>query len=208
MSNFDQFNLFEGHLKIQEFDLPGADITLYENMFGLEDSNRFYGSLLKTIKWQQDKIKFYGKIFNVPRLNALYGDTSKVYRYSGITLQPHPWTNDLLEIKNRIETISNVSFNTCLLNYYRDGNDSNDWHQDNEKELGEHPIIASVSFGETRPFQLKHIEHKHKKVDIPLKHGSLLLMKGATQHFWKHKIPKTTKAINPRVNLTFRIIKT
>ncbi|WP_299556245.1 alpha-ketoglutarate-dependent dioxygenase AlkB [Seonamhaeicola sp.] len=190
------------------FDLPDADIVLYDHFFSEETSDRLFKRLKETIKWQQDQITFYGKVFNVPRLSALYGDTNKDYSYSGITMHPHAWTQDLLFIKSSIESVAKVEFTSCLLNYYRDGKDSNDWHQDNEKELGENPVIASVSFGETRPFQLRHIKRTDlKRVDIPLTHGSFLIMRGKTQHFWKHKIPKTSRAINPRINLTFRIIK-
>ena len=194
---------------VNNFKLPDADITLYDNFFSLEESNALFGSLLKTIKWQQDQIKIYGQIYNVPRLTALYGELGKPYSYSGITMNPKPWNDDLLFIKNRIEEEAGVSFTSCLLNYYRDGRDSNGWHQDNEKELGKNPIVGSVSFGETRMFHLKHIYDKTlETTKIPLAHGSFLLMKGATQHFWKHQIPKTSRDINPRINLTFRIIKT
>ena len=201
-------HLFDDDVQSTVFDLPDADIVLFNNFFSEEVSNELYERLRETIKWQQDQIKFYGKIFNVPRLTALYGDSNKSYTYSGITMHPNVWTEDLLFIKDKIEVVSKVAFTSCLLNYYRTGQDSNDWHQDNERELGENPVIASVSFGETRPFQLKHLYNKEQaKVTIPLEHGGLLLMKGTTQHFWKHKIPKTTRKIKPRINLTFRVIK-
>lgn len=195
-------------MEITTFDLPDADIILYEDFFSQEESNALFGSLLKTIHWQQDQIKLYGQIHNVPRLQALYGDTNKSYSYSGIILTPKPWNDDLLFIKDKVEKEIGVVFSTCLLNFYRHGQDSNGWHQDNEKALGENPIIASVSFGETRPFQLRHIRDKSLETKkILLSHGSLLLMKGTTQHFWKHQIPKTSRPINPRINLTFRTIK-
>ncbi|WP_282136131.1 alpha-ketoglutarate-dependent dioxygenase AlkB family protein [Seonamhaeicola maritimus] len=206
MSN--QKLLFDDDNQKVVFDLPDAEIELYNNFFSNEESHELLRSLIDSIKWQQDQIQFYGKTFNVPRLSALYCDKNKPYSYSGITMYPHEWTPDLLLIKQRIEEVAKVEFSTCLLNYYRDGMDSNDWHQDNEKELGHNPVIASVSFGETRPFQLKHLHIPDlKKIDIPLSHGSFLLMQGKTQHFWKHKIPKTKKKIKPRINLTFRIIK-
>ncbi|MBC3757704.1 alpha-ketoglutarate-dependent dioxygenase AlkB [Hyunsoonleella sp. SJ7] len=190
------------------FNLPDAQICLYDQFFSKEESDRLYISLAENINWQQDQIKFFGKIYDVPRLTALYGDTRKTYKYSGILMQPHPWNEDLLFIKERIEKEVEAEFSTCLLNYYRTGSDGNSWHQDNEKELGRNPIIASVSLGETRPFQLRHIQRNDlKRVDIPLTHGSMLLMKDSTQHFWKHRIPKTKRDIGPRINLTFRIIK-
>jgi alkylated DNA repair dioxygenase AlkB len=110
-------------------------------------------------------------------------------------------------IKNEIEEICQENFTTVLLNLYRDGKDSNGWHADNEKELGRNPIIASLSFGAERSFHLKHNSISDAKLKITLENGSLLLMKGETQHFWKHQIPKTAKPIGSRINLTFRILK-
>src|SRR5690606_7620397 len=126
--------------------------------------------------------------------------------FSGITLQPHPWNELLLKIKNKIEPLCGVSFNSVLLNRYRDGNDSISWHTDAEKELGKNPVIASVNFGEERVFQLKHMETS-ERIDILLKHGSLLVMMGELQHFWKHQVPKSKKPMKERINLTFRVIK-
>ena len=194
--------------KKTKLDLPDADITFYENFFSPGESNRLYKNLTDTIQWQQDQIKFYGTLIDLPRLTAWYGDLGFSYTYSGIPMNPHAWNEDLLLIKERIEKQSGVEFSSCLLNLYRTGKDSVNWHQDDEKELGRNPIIGSVSFGEVRPFQLKHLEREDlKKIDIPLTHGSFLLMKGTTQHYWKHQIPKTSRRINPRINLTFRIIK-
>ena len=122
-------------------------------------------------------------------------------------MQPHPWNPLLQKIKSRVESVSETNFTTVLLNLYRDGKDSNGWHADNEKELGTNPIIASVSFGTERIFQLKHNTISNLKQNILLEHGSLLLMKGTTQHFWKHQIPKTSKTIGSRINLTFRVIE-
>ena len=106
-----------------------------------------------------------------------------------------------------METASAARYNSVLLNLYRDGNDSVSWHRDNEKEFGLNPVIASVTFGETRPFQIRHKFRKDvKKLEIPLTHGSLLVMGGPMQHYWEHQIPKTSKQILPRINLTFRPI--
>lgn len=208
MDSFNPPDLFStNEPETEVFNLPDANITLYKNFFTPEESNKLYNNLKNHIKWQQDKIQFYGKSHDVPRLAAWYGDRHKSYMYSGIKMNPHAWNDDLKFIKKRIEAQAKVKFTSCLLNYYRTGKDSVDWHQDDEKELGLNPIIGSVSFGETRPFQLKHLDRTDlKRVDIPLTHGSFLLMKGTTQHYWKHKIPKTTKNIKPRINLTFRII--
>ncbi len=161
---------------------------------------------MESIIWEQQSMNMYGKQIPFPRLTSWYGDNDKPYSFSGITLQPHPWTSELFEIKKGIEPKAEVTFNSVLLNRYRSGDDSISWHTDAEKELGENPVIASVNFGAERKFQLKHI-HTNERIDIPLKHGSLLIMKGEIQHFWKHQIPKTKKEIKERINLTFRVIK-
>ena len=188
------------------FDLPNADIVYYPNLFDAKKSNLLYEKLLQEIPWQNDTIKVFGKSHAQPRLTALFGNEGKPYSYSNIVMQPHLWNPLLMYIKNEIEEICQENFTTVLLNLYRDGKDSNGWHADNEKELGQNPTIASVSFGAERNFHLKHntLDAKQK---ITLENGSLLLMKGETQHFWKHQIPKTAKPIGSRINLTFRILK-
>jgi alkylated DNA repair dioxygenase AlkB len=149
----------------------------------------------------------YGRKVNFPRLTAWYGDTDRPYSFSGITLQPKGWLPALLEIKEKLETAAATSFNSVLLNLYRDGNDSISWHTDAEPELGINPIIGSVNFGQPRIFQLRHRETK-EKVEIELAHGSALIMRGELQHYWQHQVPKTTKSMKERINLTFRCIKT
>jgi len=200
-------NLFDNEQNIIKFDLPDADVVLYENYFSQTESNNFFEKLKNNIAWRQDKMKIYGNEINLPRLTAWYGENDKNYSFSGITLNPEFWTVELIQIKQRIEKIVNANFNSVLLNLYRDGKDSISWHTDAEKELGKNPIIASVTFGETRQFQLKHRNNKDiKTVSLPLKNGSVLIMQGSTQHFWLHQIPKTDKQLKPRINLTFRII--
>jgi len=188
-------------------DLPDAEIIYYPQFFDKEQADIIYTELLQEIAWQQDNITVFGKTHPQPRLTALYGNEGKPYSYSNITMQPHPWNTLLQKIKYHIETTTECQFTTVLLNQYRDGKDSNGWHADNEKELGTNPIIASLSFGAKRVFQLKHNTIADAKKSIVLEHGSLLLMKGSTQHFWKHQIPKTAKPIGNRINLTFRSIK-
>lgn len=189
------------------FDLPNAVIEYYPYFFNTEQSKMLFEKLLNEIPWQQDDITIFGKTHPQPRLTALFGNEGKPYSYSNIVMQPHAWNPLLMFIKNEIEEICSENFTTVLLNYYRDGKDSNGWHADNERELGRNPIIASVSFGAERSFHLQHNTIKDAKLKITLENGSLLLMKGETQHFWKHQIPKTAKLIAPRINLTFRIIK-
>ena len=189
------------------FDLPDAEVEYFPNFFDNTQANLLFEKLKLEIPWQQDHITVYGKSHLQPRLTALYGNEGKPYSYSNIIMQPHFWNPLTTFIKDKVEEFTNEKFTTVLLNLYRHGKDSNGWHADNEKELGRNPVIASVSFGATRPFYLKHNTIANQKLKIDLDHGSLLLMKGATQHFWKHQIAKTAKTIDERINLTFRIIK-
>lgn len=188
------------------FDLIDAQVSYVPSFIGFEEANELFDKLINDINWQQDDIVVFGKKFQQPRLTALYGNDGKSYSYSSLTMFPNKWNSLLMYIKEKVEEFMNVKFTTVLLNYYRDGNDSNGWHADNEKELGKNPIIASISFGAKRVFQMKHNTNKDQKFKIELEHGSLLIMKGTTQHFWKHQIPKSTKKVGPRINLTFRII--
>ncbi|MEM7486883.1 MAG: alpha-ketoglutarate-dependent dioxygenase AlkB [Bacteroidota bacterium] len=190
-----------------DLGLKDSDIRYYPNFLAHEKANTYFKTLKEQTLWQQDKIKVFGKTYDQPRLTALYGNNGKEYSYSNITMQPHVFTPELLQIKSIIEEEANIQFSTCLLNYYRDGKDSNGWHADNEKELGENPVIASVSFGAERFFHLRHQKDKSLKHKLLLEHGSLLLMKGETQHHWHHQIAKTAKKIGERINLTFRVIR-
>lgn len=188
------------------FNLPDAEIDYYPHFFSENEANALFQKLLAEVPWQQDNITIFGKTYEQPRLTALFGNEGKPYSYSNITMQPHPWSELLLDIKSKVENTTGHTFTTVLLNLYRDGKDSNGWHADNEKELGQNPVIASVSFGAKRAFQLKHNTVKNLKQNLLLENGSLLLMKDTTQHYWKHQIPKTAKPINQRINLTFRTI--
>lgn len=160
----------------------------------------------RNIKWKQDRIRFYGKLHALPRLTAWYGDQDKVYTYSGIKSHPEEWNEGLIHIKERVERLSAASFNSVLLNWYRDGQDYLSWHADNEKELGANPTIASANFGAERDFLIRRNCNQSEKLTIPLKHGTLLLMGGSLQHFWQHSVPKRTGVKQSRFNLTFRNI--
>lgn len=193
--------------KKQSLKLPDSDISYYHNFLGDEDADHYLRIFKTTVLWQQDDIKVFGKVYPQPRLTALFGNNGKPYSYSNITMQPNEFSKELLTIKKKIEQLCNVDFTTCLLNLYRDGKDSNGWHSDDEKELGENPVIASISLGQERYFHLRNKKDKKQKTKLLLGHGSLLLMKGGTQHHWQHQIPKTSKPIAERINLTFRVIK-
>jgi alkylated DNA repair dioxygenase AlkB len=187
----------------EKITMPDADVVYFSDFFSPSEANSLLERLKQEVTWQQEKINLYGKVHNVPRLTAWYGDPAKTYIYSGITVTTLEWIDPLLAIKKRIEDVSAYSFNSVLLNRYRNGSDGVSWHADDEPELGQNPVIGSVSLGEVRPFKLKH-KSLNEKREIPLKHGSYLLMKGSTQHHWLHEIPKSKKVLNERINLTFR----
>lgn len=186
--------------------LPDSDIIYFPTFLETDKANFYFEHFKTEVPWQQDDIKVFGKVWPQPRLTALYGNNGKPYSYSNITMQPHDYTEALLEIKRKIETETDVVFTTCLLNRYRHGKDSNGWHADNEKELGRNPVIASITLGQERYFHLKHRTNKDLGQKLLLEHGSLLLMQGTTQHHWLHQIPKTVKSMGERINLTFRVI--
>lgn len=191
----------------QHLILPNAELIYIPKAFSQSEADDFYHRINNETNWRHDDITVFGKTYKQPRLTALFGDSDQPYGYSNIVMHPDPFTSTLQEIKSKVETLSQVHFNTLLINLYRDGNDSNGWHADNEKELGKNPIIASLSFGEERPFHFKHRTLKNEHYKLNLEHGSLLVMKGEMQHFWLHQIAKTKKEIKPRINLTFRNVK-
>lgn len=186
--------------------IENGEYIFYPYFFSKSDSDLLLKNLRSNIIWKQESMIMYGKKINFPRLTAWYGNNDKPYSFSGITLQPLPWSSEIISIKSKIESVAKTVFNSVLLNLYRDGNDSISWHTDAEKELGINPVIASVNFGATRKFQLRNIKTK-EKLEIELAHGSLLIMQGELQHFWQHQVPKTSKIIGERINLTFRVIK-
>ncbi|MBC8004070.1 MAG: alpha-ketoglutarate-dependent dioxygenase AlkB [Verrucomicrobia bacterium] len=208
-----QLNLFDNAFSAEDVNVSAAPVVLQNgeyiyipNFFNSLEGDHFFGALREKISWKQESMNMYGRRLPFPRLIAWYGDDKKPIAFSGITLDPVPWLPELVEIKNRIEPIAKVPFNTVLLNLYRDGKDSVGWHTDAEPELGRNPVIASVSFGAARKFQLRHM-HTKEKVELELTHGSLLIMMGEMQHFWQHQVPKTARAVGERINLTFRVMK-
>ncbi|MES2890434.1 MAG: alpha-ketoglutarate-dependent dioxygenase AlkB [Bacteroidota bacterium] len=178
----------------------------FPGLFGARLADDLLKELLVAIPWKQEPIRMFGKQVMQPRLTAYYGDADKPYTYSGITMVPAPWTNALRIIKEKVEMIAGVHFNAALLNQYRDGADSMGWHRDNERSLGQNPVIASVSLGAARKFSLRHYTNKKLVRTLELQHGSLLLMQGATQHHWEHQLPKTAVHKGLRVNITFRVV--
>ena len=189
--------------------MPDADVSILRDLDTHASHKEIFDALLHETKWQQREMNIYGKKVLQPRLTAWYGDPSRTYMYSGIRNIPLPWTDLLRELKRRIEDCTDITFNSVLLNYYRDNSDSMGFHSDDERELGREPAIASLSLGDTINFIFKHKLRKDlPTVSVPLNNGSVLLMKGATQRFWKHAINRETRPCGPRINMTFRRIYT
>ncbi|MDG1573188.1 alpha-ketoglutarate-dependent dioxygenase AlkB [Robiginitalea sp. M366] len=185
-------------------DLPDAHLRYLPGFLKPRETQVLMDRLEQEVPWQQDPIRVFGKTYPQPRLTALYGEAGSSYGYSGIRMQPLPFTPALSELKDMVEAEAGCTFNICLLNLYRDGQDSNGWHADNEKELGTNPAIASLSLGASRWFHLKHRREAAHRYKVLLENGSLLLMQGAMQHHWLHQLPKTQKPLEARINLTFR----
>lgn len=189
-----------------QVDLIDGEVTYYPNWIAPDVASQYQQTLVEELTWRQDTIKMFGKLVKIPRLQSWHGEPHCVYQYSDLTLKPQPWTPLLKQIKRDCELCTGAKFNSVLANWYRDGQDSMGMHADDEPELGPEPVIASVTFGQTRPFVLKHI-HTNEKHVISLEHGSLLIMAGKTQQYYHHGINKTKKALSDRINLTFRQIK-
>jgi alkylated DNA repair dioxygenase AlkB len=186
--------------------LPNDGIVNYiEDFYTDKKSEYFYQQLLDNISWKHEELNMFGKKIVTKRKVAFYGDSGKAYTYSNKEKIALPWTENLKSIKADLESQFDIKFNTCLLNLYHDGNEGMGWHTDDEKELEENGLIASLSFGATRKFSFKHKITKDK-IDFHLASGSLLLMREETQRHWLHQLSKTRKILQPRINLTFRNI--
>lgn len=184
-----------------------SELLYAPHFLGEGSASQYYNLLEEQLDWQREKIKLFGKEYWQPRLLAWYADAEASYRYSGIVHEPLPWQPALLELKKRIELASASTYNSVLANLYRDGQDSMGWHSDDEPELGQAPIIASLSLGSSRRFAFrprKGFTGQRQRFDLG--HGSLLIMRGQTQARWQHQIAKTKKQVGPRINLTFRWI--
>jgi alkylated DNA repair dioxygenase AlkB len=178
-----------------------GSVLLYPDALPPAAADRLFALLQGGIDWRQEIATVMGRRLPIPRLTAWHGAAG--YVYSGIRMTPVPWTPPLLELKALAERLAGQSFNSVLLNLYRDGRDSVSWHADNEPGLGRDPVIASLSLGAVRRFQLKH-RRLPERLTLDLPHGSCLIMAGATQHHWLHQLPKTKAPVGPRINLTFR----
>ena len=184
----------------------GLDIEYRPNAFSSDVSVEWYSAIIDDTPWKQDEVVVYGKKHLAPRLSCWMGESWMSYTYSKNQMRPQPWREVPMEIKTQVEAISGETFNSVLINYYRDGRDSNGWHADDEIELGQQPIIASLSLGASRDFYLRNKLDRKDQLKLTLQAGSLLIMRGATQKFWQHSVPKRATA-GPRVNLTFRTVR-
>lgn len=182
------------------FDLPDADLLLIDNFFTKEESDHYYDILLNQTKWYEYEMPMYDKIVTAPRMVSWYGDSNRPSRESN-----PDWPLELITIRQRVEVETQIKFNAVLLNLYRNGNDSVAWHSDKTASTNKNMNIASVTFGETRLFRLRHKFSKDiPQIEIPLHHGTFLLMAGNTNSYWEHQVPKTAREVLPRINLTFR----
>lgn len=189
--------------------LPQAEVLLDSEFLAPIVAAELLTELTATIPWRHEPIKLFGREVLQPRLTSWHGDPTARYAYSGLALDPQPWTPALLHLRQQVETATQARFNSVLLNLYRTGQDSMGWHADDEPELGPAPVIASVSLGATRRFRLRPrnpqlVSHPPVSLDLPT--GSLLLMRGGTQQHWLHAVPKTARPTEPRLNLTFRLV--
>jgi len=198
-----QLNIFNTG---ESLSFPENLLEYYPGFIESEPALALMQQLIKEVPWRQQIIQMYGKKVSTPRLTAWYGDANKSYRFSGTRFDPVPWTEELYNLKEKIQVKTGLSFNSVLLNFYRDGHDSVAWHRDNEKELGMNPQIASLSIGQARQFEFRHKDEHSRKYALNLENGSLLMMKGDLQHQWEHRIPKSGLPARERINLTFRSI--
>ena len=184
-----------------------AELELYGGFIPAEQCADLYAAVHAAVAWQRRQIRMAGRLIFEPRLTAWIGDAAAVYTYSGRRNAPEPWPRVLSDLRERVNAATRAALNSVLCNLYRDGTDSMGLHADNEPELGDRPVIASLSLGATRRFQLRHRSDRTAGLDLDLESGSLLVMRGAVQHYYRHGIPKQPTISDPRINLTFRQIR-
>ncbi|MEO6522824.1 MAG: alpha-ketoglutarate-dependent dioxygenase AlkB [Mucilaginibacter sp.] len=190
----------------QSKGLPEEYLIYLPGLFSESESNRLLQKFIAETPWKQTSIKIYDKEVLSPRLTAWYGDVAPGSYLTEKITDANPWTNELLMIKAKVEPLAGMQFNSVLLNYYRDGNDSVAWHSDKGAVADKKMVVASVSFGQVRGFDIRNKQNHAEKYSVKLESGSFLLMKAGLQEYWEHRIAKSTRAMQPRVNLTFRLI--
>jgi alkylated DNA repair dioxygenase AlkB len=182
------------------------DLSVHRSAIPAGEADALFAALLAEVPWRQNEIVMFGRKSLVPRLEAWIGDPGLHYTYSGITQHPQPWTPAVERVRAHAETVAEGGFNSVLVNRYRSGADGVAWHADDEPELGAEPVIASVSLGATRRFQLRRRDDTSERRELELHHGDIVVMRGRTQRAWLHQVPKTAAAVGERINLTFRTI--
>lgn len=193
-------------MALSSCELSGADVALDPAWLGTVDADRLFEALLHGVPWETHRLRLFGREVASPRLSCWIGDRGACYRYSGTLFEPRPWPRPLSPLRERLRDELGIDFNSVLANRYRGGRDAMGWHRDDEPELGRQPAIASVSLGATRRFVLKSLEAPPRRLALDLPHGSLLVMRGDTQRRYRHALPRTTKPVGERINLTFRRI--
>ena len=191
---------------LENLPLPGAELLWDPAWLAPEHADALLVALRREIDWETHRIRMFGRWLDSPRRSCWIGDPGAGYVYSGARFEPRPWPARLTALRGPLREATGVAFNSVLANLYRDGSDSMGWHADDESELGPQPVIASLSLGQARRFKLKHRQDPARKLDLDLPHGSLLVMRGETQKFFKHALPRSARPMGPRVNLTFRLI--
>lgn len=187
-------------------DLPDADVALVPGWLAPAQADALFAQLHAAIAWETHRMHLFGRLRDAPRRSAWIGDPGAAYAYSGTRFQPRPWPHALRAVRARLAGELHGEFNSVLANLYRDGRDCMGWHSDDERALGPQPLIASLSLGAVRRFVLRHRRDASVRLALDLAHGSLLLMRGATQAHYRHALPRTAKPVGPRINLTFRRI--
>jgi alkylated DNA repair dioxygenase AlkB len=191
---------------VRRIDLPDAQLWFDPHWLDPATADALFDALHEQIVWETHRLRIFGREREAPRRSRWIGDPGARYVYSRTAFEPHPWPAALLPLRRRLEHEAESRFNSVLANLYRDGRDSMGWHSDDEPELGSEPVIASLSLGAARRFVLKQRGALQRRLALDLPHGSLLLMRGPTQRFWKHALPRTARAVGARINLTFRQI--
>lgn len=203
-------NLFsDKSIKVEKIEIKDGELFFIENFIHYEKSIILYNKFTSSINWKNDEVTLFGKHYVLERQSAMYSSINADYFYAGKNHKANNYTKDIISIQKKItQLIPSLSFNSVLFNWYKNGSHKMGWHSDNEKELGVNPIIASLSLGTERRFDLKHNLLKDKKIKIHLPSGSLIIMGKGIQQNWKHQIPAQKKITEGRINLTFRNLLT
>jgi alkylated DNA repair dioxygenase AlkB len=193
-------------MPLSPLPLVDAELAFDPHWLAPAEADALFAALRAQVPWEVHRIRLFGREVASPRLSCWIGDPDASYRYSGVRFEPRPWPDALRPVRRRLEDTLGGGFNSVLANLYRDGRDAMGWHSDGEPELGEHPVIASLSLGATRKFAFRHRQQPQQRLSIDLPHGALLVMSGDTQRFYRHSLPRTARPVGERINLTFRRI--